>query len=331
MMMDNDPDDLDRSGEAPGSCIRGPTRSPGTGAPGTESLGPIADVAIAQWAASGEFSEQTLARCSETVLRFAKRLQAQGVEAPAEITVAHCRGFVDATTVKGSAPELTTRHARRTALRMFFRTLRELGHPVGDPTLDLVLPARTTTTARPLTDPEITLCRASTRMGQAGSGSLQRAVCWALGEATAVTSEISGVRVGDLDDPHEPRWVRLAGTRRHDPRLGELTDWGSTMVARQVALLRERRCTPATLLTYRGHGTPGEAVAQAAACNAVGAVLGLAGLAEESDVRPASVRNWAGRRLYEAGLPIEQVARRLGARTLDSAATDIALTWRDST
>ena len=99
-------------------------------------------------------------------------------------------------------------------------------------------------------------------------------------------------------------------------------------MARQAALLRERRATPATLLTYRGAGTPGEAVAQAAACNAIGAVLALSGLAQEQDVRPASVRNWAGRHLYEAGMPIEHVARRLGARALDSAAADIGLTWR---
>jgi len=159
---------------------------------------------------------------------------------------------------------------------------------------------------------------------------LQRAVCWALAEATAVTSEITAVRIGDLDNPDTPRWVRLAGTRRHDPRLGELTDWGATIVARQSALLRERRSTPATLLTYRGNGAPGEAVAQASACNAIGAVLDLAGVAREPDVRPASVRNWAGRRLYDAGMPIERVAQRLGARSLDSAAADIDLSWRNT-
>ena len=35
-------------------------------------------------------------------------------------------------------------------------------------------------------------------------------------------------------------------------------------------------------------------------------------------MRPASLRNWAGRRLYDAGMPIEQVARRMGSRSLDS-------------
>lgn len=289
----------------------------------------LVDLVLDHWAASGEFTEQTLARCGELVTRFARRLDAQEVSTPAQVTLEHCRGFVDATTRKGQPPELTTRHTRRTTLRMLFRSLRELGYPVSDPTLDLRLPVRSLTTARPLTDAEVTLCRASTRLGEAGSLTLQRAVCWALAEATAVTSEITAVRIADLDDPQQPRWVRLSGTRRHDPRLGELTDWGAAIVARQTALLRERRCSPATLLSYRGAATPGEAVAQASACNAVGAVLALAGLAKEPDVRPASVRNWAGRQLYDGGMPIEHVARRLGARTLDSAAADIALTWRE--
>ncbi|MFY0409024.1 tyrosine-type recombinase/integrase [Solicola sp. PLA-1-18] len=281
-----------------------------------------------RWVAGGEFTEQTLDRCGETITRFARRLAAQNVTDPAQITLAHCRGFVAATTAKGRPPELTTQHARRTSLRMMFRSLRELGYDVTDPTLDLQLPARTGTTARPLTDAEITLGRTSARLGEAGGVSLQRAVCWALAEATAVSSEISAIRVGDVDDPHSPRWVQLPGTRRHDPRLGELSEWGRTIVARQLATLDERRSTPDTLLTYRGKATPGEAKAQAAVCNAVAAILDLAGLAAEADVRPASVRNWAGRHLLDAGMPIDQVARRLGARTLDSAAADVALEWR---
>lgn len=120
----------------------------------------------------------------------------------------------------------------------------------------------------------------------------------------------------------------MPGTRRHDPRLGELTDWGTAILARQLQLLREHRTGPATLLTYKGAGVPGQAGAQAAVCNAVGAVLKYAGLASEPDVRPASLRNWAGRRLFEAGMPIDQVARRLSSRSLDAAAEDIGHQWR---
>ena len=291
-------------------------------------IGAVAAAVRRRWATEEAFTPATLDKCGDAIARFARRLHHQGVQDPAAITAAHCQGFVEAATVQGRSPELTTRHARRTALRMFFRTLREMGYPIGDPSIDLRLPPRTDTAARPLTDLEVTVCRASSRMGEAGGRSLHRAVIWALGETTAVTSEISAVRVGDVDDQAAPRWVRLPGTRRHDPRLGELSDWGSVIVARQLALLAERRATPATLLSYRGQGVPGEHGAQSAVCNAIAGVLTLAGFADEADVRPASLRNWAGRRLYDAGLPIEKVAVRMGAHSLDGAAADIGLTWR---
>lgn len=286
------------------------------------------ETALAAWRTSGEFTDQTLLRSRELVTRFVRRLGAEGVSSVSQITPRHCRGFIEAPTREGRAPELATMHARRVALRMLFRTLRELGAPVHDPTIDLALPPRTSRPARPLTDDEVTLGRAAARLGHAGSASLQRAVAWALAEATALTSEISAVRARDLDDPREPRYVELPGTRRVDPRLGELTDWGAAMIARHMQLLRDRRLPSSTLLTYRGLGAPGQHVAQAAVCNAIGSVLDTAGFSQEPDARPASVRNWAGRRLYDAGMPLERVARRLGARSLDTAAEDIALDWR---
>ena len=219
--------------------------------------------------------------------------------------------------------------ARRVALRMLFRALRETGVPVHDPTLDLALPPTNVTGSAPV----------DRRRGHPGPGrhparSLRAALrCSApwLGRwprPPPSPARSPQIRIRDLDDPDQPRWVHLPGTRRTDPRLAELTDWGATIVARQTRLLRDRRLPSSTLLTYRGAGEPGQHVAQAAVCNAIAAVLASAGLSDEPDVRPASVRNWAGRRLYDGGMPIEDVARRLGARRLDGAAEDIALEWR---
>jgi integrase/recombinase XerC len=50
-------------------------------------------------------------------------------------------------------------HLRRSALRLYFRTARQLGLCSGDPTLDLVLPARSSLHIPPLTDDEVVLCR----------------------------------------------------------------------------------------------------------------------------------------------------------------------------
>jgi integrase len=297
--------------------------------PSGDDLDALLEAVLAQWSAGGDFTDQTLQRCGETVARFLRRQRALGVHEPTFFTVQHCRDFLGAVGVNGCPAELNTMHARRTALRMLFRALRELGYPTGDPTLDLQLPPRTATSARPLTDVEVTLCRTTARLGEAGSVSLHRAVTWALGETTAVTSEISAIRLSDLDDPANPRWVRLPGTRRHDPRLGELTTWGSTIVTRQADLLAKHRKPPSTPLTYKGQAAPGEAGAQASVCNAIGGILKAAALAQEPDVRPASLRNWSGRRLFDGGMPIDQVARRMGARSLDTTAEDIGLEWRN--
>ncbi|WP_176449776.1 tyrosine-type recombinase/integrase [Geodermatophilus saharensis] len=285
---------------------------------------------LASWHSEGLHSEQTVARVGETAARFTARLQASGVATFADVTPADAAGFIDARTRAGASPELATRHARRTAVRMLYRTLRALGQPVGDPTLDLRLPPRGLLAARPLTDDEVMLCRATAQLGWPTAARL-RAVVWALGESGAVTSEITTLTVADLDDPAAPTTVRLPGTARHDPRSGDLSPWGARLLARHAADLTSRGATPATPLAYAGAAPRGGAKAQAAACNAIRTVLDRAGFGDDADVRPASLRNWAGRRLYDAGAPLEQVARALGHRSLDACAEDIALTWREDT
>jgi integrase/recombinase XerC len=281
---------------------------------------------LQHWRDASEHSEQTRARMSETAERFRSRAAAAGVTTLGAVTPAEARGFVLAPIGSGRRPELATQHARRTSLRTLFRTARLLGIATSDPTLDLRLPPRGTLAARPLTDDEVTLCRASAQMSRGGTASV-RTAAWALGEAGAVTSEITAVRVRDLDDPRSPRAVRLPGTRRHDPRTVPLTPWASGVLQRRVALL-SAGATGDVVLAYGGQAPPGGAKAQASVCNALREVLDAAGLTQEADVRPASLRNWVGRTAYDNGGPIEHVARLLGLRTLDAAAEDIALTWR---
>ncbi|MBF4162583.1 tyrosine-type recombinase/integrase [Nocardioides acrostichi] len=281
---------------------------------------------LEEWTASAEHTEQTRTRMSETVTRFVLHATARGVPRLAAASAADAHAFITAPTRHGREPELATRHARRTALRTLYRTARRLRLAAGDPTLDVVLPPRGSRVARPLSDDEITLCRASTRATRGPSASL-RATAWALGEATAVSSEITQIRVCDLDDPQNPRRVRLPGTRRHDARTATLTVWGSIILRERAALLQHTYGSEA-LLAYGGHAPPGGAKAQASVCNALRQVLDSAGLLRESDIRPASLRHWTGRSAYDAGTPVEAVARLLGHRSLDATAEDIALDWR---
>jgi site-specific recombinase XerD len=283
--------------------------------------------ALEQWRTAGTHTDGTLARLTETTAAFARRLHVQGIGSFTQVTPADAAAFVSARTRHGAAPELATRHARRTALRTLFRTLRALGLHTSDPTLDLVLPPRGQLATRPLTDDEVGLCRASAQMG-AGARSQMRAVAWALGEATALSSEVTMVRVRDLDDPGQPTAVLLPGTRDLDARRGELSAWGRRVLRRRVTTLLENGATGNTLLCYSGSAPPGGSKAQAAACNALRNVLAAAGLGVEPDVRPASLRHWAGRRLYDRGARIEQVARVLGHRSLDITAAHIGLDWR---
>jgi integrase/recombinase XerC len=276
---------------------------------------------------AGTHTDGTLARLTETTAAFARRLHAQGIGSFTQVTAADAAAFVGARTRQGAAPELATRHARRTALRTLFRTLRALGLHTSDPTLDLVLPPRGLLVARPLTDDEVGLCRASAQMG-AGARSQMRAVAWALGEATALSSEVTMVRIRDVDDLDRPTDVQLPGTRDLDARRGELSAWGQRVLRRRVTTLLENGATTDTLLCYAGAAPPGGAKAQASACNALRNVLAAAGLGAEPDVRPASLRHWAGRCLYDRGARIEQVARVLGHRSLDITAAHIGLDWR---
>lgn len=281
----------------------------------------------AAWASSDAFSEQTRLRTAETVARYAARLRRESTARFAEASPEQAAGFVRAATRSGSSPELATMHARRTALRALYRTLRQLGFADGDPTLDVHLPARGELAARPLTDDEVALARLSA-YGHPAAWTPVRAVSWALAEATAVSSEIAAVRLAQLDEPEYPSTVALPGTRRHDARTAALTDWGRQVLARRAAQLRDAGASPHTLLAYGGAAQPGGAKAQAAVCNALRTVLRDAGLAGEPDVRPSSVRHWAGRALYDAGVPIHEVARALGHRSLDETASDIGLHWR---
>ena len=206
---------------------------------------------FAHWAAGGQHTEQTLARMTETVLRFQRRLAATGRGSFAEVQPSDVRGFVLSQTRYGTAPEVPTQHARRTAVRTLFRALRHLGLVIVDPTVDLRLPPRGLRAARPLTDDEVVLCRASAQVG-IGARTPVRAVVWALGETGAVSSEITQVRLQDLDSTAQPTGVHLRGTRRHDPRDGLLSAWGAQVVARRSAALLRAGAPPTVLVAYGG-------------------------------------------------------------------------------
>jgi integrase/recombinase XerC len=279
---------------------------------------------IAAWLEAGAHSPQSLERMGEVAVRFARRLTATGCHDWNEVDEQDCAEFVEAR-VAGSMPSVATLHFRRTTIRTIFRTLRDLGIVAGEPTVDLVLPPRTVGGTRPLSDDELTLLRTAALTTGRDRG--RNATILALAEATAITSEIALVHIDDLDNPSDPTALSLPGNRRAEPRTGHLTDWGQGVIARRVRALCDEPEGDGRL-AFTGTTGPEEISGQASVCNALGVLLAAVGLNLEPDVRPASVRYWAGRTLYDSGAPITDVAIALGARSLDAAATAIGLDWQ---
>ena len=238
----------------------------------------------------------------------------------AAVDAATVKAFVLAPTSAGE-PSVATMHLRRSALRMVFRVARELGLADGDPSLDLALPARSPLATRPLTDDEVVLCRS------ASLRSLEETrlpAAWALAECGVRSSELGKVTVADLRLGENQVWIR--GSSRTLARFSRPSDWGVRQLERRV---RSTKAVADQSLLYSGR-FGSEYHRQAASCVAISAVLRLAGLASESDVRPLSVPGWAGRQVLAETGRIEEVAKALGVGSLDRAARLIAWDWTET-
>src|SRR5438128_8843241 len=189
----------------------------------------------------------------------------------------------------------------------------------GDPTQDLVLPPRSCLPVRPLTDDEIVVCRSFSLQTLTAT---RQPAAWALAEATARTSEIPHIVVSDLDFMNRRVWIH--GSSKAEARWGFLSDWGATQLARRIGSLKNVAVEDPAV-AYEGRGS--EESAQASSCIAIAETLMRAGIGREPDVRPGSVVAWAGRRVFEETASIEEVARRLGIRSLDRAARFIGWGW----
>jgi integrase/recombinase XerC len=270
-----------------------------------------------------KLTDQTTSRMAELLVRFTifleKGLRLRSVE---DISPEHASRFVLAGISKpvgSQRPSVATMHLRRSALRLYFRTLRQIGVAVGDPTQDLVLAPRSCLAVRPLTDDEIVVCRSFSLQTLTAT---RQPAAWALAEATARTSEIPHIVVSDLDLTNGRVWIH--GSSKAEARWGSLSDWGVTQLARRVGGLKNVPVEDPAV-AYEGRGS--EESAQASSCIAIAETLTRAGIGREADVRPGSVVAWAGRRIFEETGSIEEVARQLGIRSLDRAARFIGWGW----
>jgi site-specific recombinase XerC len=272
---------------------------------------------------AGRLSQQSEPRVFGLIERFTTFVQrAYGVERLERVTPAHVEAFVQSSTVRdGAVPSVATMRLRRSTVRLFFRTARDLGFIAGDPTLDVVLPSRTNRAARPLSDEEVQRCR---RAALHDLTSTRLSVPWALGEATARTAEIPRLTVSDLDLANGRVWIH--GSHNTEARWAILTSWGLSQVVRRVSELG-RDPDPAVPLAKSGFGNAESH--RAYSSQALRETITRAGLGDKAEVQPASLTAWAGVQVLTRTGRIDAVAGALGMRSLDAAARAIDWNWRD--
>lgn len=230
---------------------------------------------------------------------------------------------------KGPA-SLATRQFRRSTARLVFRTAYAIGVHDRNPAAEIVLPIRAPRYVDySLTDADIERCR-TVAYRRAGETRLPAALALAL--AGASTSEIAAARVGDVRLGRAVVWLHDGDTYAV-PRWARLDEWAAEALRRRIAVLAARAEDPAVLAGTRLVYTPRhdgvyKRSQQAAACNAISAVLRLAGLADQPGRRPTSITEWVARRVFAETGRVEAVAARLGMISLDAAAHLVGHDWR---
>lgn len=283
--------------------------------------------------ASGEMSAQTLSRFGQLLHRFEKFAAVRGTVLLAEVDASLASLFVDAygrTRHGHTAPaSLATRHLRRSVLRMFYATARELDLTNSDPTYGLTLPPRTTGETRPLAEEETVALRRAAEFVQRPT---RHAAAAALALAGAFSGEIGHITGHDLDVPGRRVW--LHGSTKTAPRWNSLDGWGLRVLATRTAHLAATAAPgqdPGGLPLVVSARAGSDEQVQARVCVALRDLIKRIGLGADPTVRPASITAYAGWERFTSTRRIESVARHLGMGSLDSAAALIGHRWQHDT
>ncbi|MEU8512051.1 site-specific integrase [Kitasatospora sp. NPDC048722] len=280
----------------------------------------------------GQMSPQTRRSFGQLIMRYQHYAHARGVLTLHQVDAHLAEDFVFAQgrTRHGRLGDsaTATSHQRRAVLRTFYRTLRELGLADTDPTRDLALPERSRSTVRPLTEDEAIAIRHAAEYVSRPS---RHAAAAALALAGAHTGEIGHIRVRDLDTRRTAVWAH--GSTRTDQRWCPLHPWALRILTARAAYVTRQQLDPARApdapLAVSNRPAADEQL-QARACVALTDLIRRIGLGHDPQVKPASLTAHAGVRVFQDGGRIEDVARRLGLRSLDRAAAVIHYDWAHS-
>lgn len=267
------------------------------------------------------YSELNEGQLLRDVSRFCAYLEHVSITTLAAVTETTARDYiamaVEQPSGRFAAPSVSTQHSRRSMIRTLFGAGRSLQLVTSDPARDIALTPRSDSATRPLTDDEELLCRI---VAAHTLTEVRRPAAWALGQATATTTEQAQVRRRDIDLDKGRVWI--SGGRKRADRWGCLTEWGVRAIERALRILPD---DPDAGVVYFAQRTAGSGAASV--CTAVSNILKDAGFASEPDIQPMSLMAWAGVRVFLETNDIRAVARRLGCVSLDTAANVIGLDW----
>ncbi len=292
------------------------------------SLPDAIDAAVRIWAEStnaGALSPQTLDKLTSIADRFQRFAAVHRIATLDDVTPDLIKKFIVA---RGrnrcglvSRTAVATMHNRRATLRALYQTARREGLTLNDPTSDIILPARTASSRRPVSEDEAALIRMACQHGP----STRHAVTAALLLAGAHTSELGHITAADvgLHAAH----VQAHGSAKHRARRLPLDTW-------TIRIITERVCYLSNPLP-EGHQSPvlctaatgSDAHKQARVCVTVREILTWAGLSDDLSIRPSSLTAYAARRVFDRTGRVEAAAALIGSRSLDSTAALIGYQW----
>lgn len=293
---------------------------------------PLATVTAAvtdRWAEAvrdGAMSEQTLDKLVQLVGRFERFAYAHAIAAIGEIDHDLVRKFV---TAKGrsrkdavSAPAAATQANRRSAIRALYRTARQAGLLLDDPTTELTLPGRSRSAQRPITTDEAAMIRLFSERDRP----TRHASTAALLLAGAHTAELGYITTTDID--LNAGNVRVHGSSRHQPRVLPIDSWSTRVLTARIEFLL-RPLSPDDRPPVVCTGAEGsDAHKQARVCVTVREILTRAGLSDDRTILPSSLTAYAAQQEFQRTGRIESAAAVLGSASLDTTATLIGYHWR---
>ncbi|MBA2806913.1 integrase [Streptomyces sp. KM273126] len=283
--------------------------------------------------ARGEMSEQTLSRFGQLLHRCEAFATARGTPLLCDLDAALAAQFVDAHGRNRHghiAPaSLSTRHLRRSVLRMCFATARRLGLTDTDPTRDIDLPARTGGETRPLDEAETVELRLTAEFTDRPT---RHAAAAALALAGGFSGEIGHITPADLDLTMARVWMH--GSTKTRPRWCPLDAWGIQVLAARTHHVQATAPPGQDIRRLRlavssRNGTDEQI--QARVCVALRDLINRIGLGADPAVRPASITAYAGWETFTRTRRIEDAALHLGMASLDSTAALIGHDWLHTT